>query len=216
MKCFLLSERITTARLWAILHVVSCILIFVLQGALKINAYNPWDCWRLVDGPDEDLLHYTMGIWNILTKTLAIFTTGIAKDLTETRTVSHGDQLCSRWTWWRHGQYPKGVCYMADGPDGRRAVSQGGLLYGSIDRTEAGTVPQGVCYMVDGPDWESPRISSICIWSLDLTNLWRNGALYHLQFGVWTMFDGTTGCLTGSIEHKTNWFDTNITCIGKR
>ena len=132
-----------TARLWAILHVVSYILIFVLQDALKINAYNPWDCWRLVDGPDGDLLHYTMGIWNILTKTLAIYTTGIAKDLTETRTVSHGDQLCSRWTGWRHGQYPKGVCYMADGPDGRRAVSQGGLLYGSMDRTEAMTVPQG-------------------------------------------------------------------------
>ena len=122
----------------------------------------------------------------------------------------------SQRTWLRHGLYPTGISFVVDEPDGDTgsiqrgsaiwlmdrvdagAVSQGGLLYGSMDRTEAGTVPQGgllygrwtglrkptdICYMnmVIGPDEHTKE------WGI-------------IPLGVWTMFDGTTGCLTGSIE----------------
>ena len=182
-----------TARLWAILHVVSYILIFVIQGALKINAYNPWDFWRLVDGPDGDLLHYTMGIWNILTNTLAIYTMSIAKDLTETRTVSQGDQLCSRWTWWRHGQYPKGVCYMANGPGGRR-----------------GSIPRGSAVWFNGPDRgrnSIPRGSAI--WSMDRTEKAHEYLLYAYGHWTWRTYEGmghyTTWCLNNVRWNNWMW-----------
>ena len=134
-----MSKRIRTARLWAIL--VSYTLIFVLQIALKINDYKPRGFWRTVDGPDRDIWHYTMGIWNIL----------------------------SRRTWRRHGQYPTGVCFIVDWPDGGRgsiprgsaiylmdrtdagAVSQGGLLYSRWTGRMQGQYPKGVCCMV--MDW---------------------------------------------------------------
>ena len=104
----------------------------------------------------------------------------------------------SQRTWLRHGLYPTGISFVVDEPDGDTGSIQRGSAIWLMDRVDAGQYPKGVCcmvqltgqrqgqypkgvcYMVDGPDWESPWISAIWIWSLDLTNIRRNGALYHL------------------------------------
>ena len=89
--------------------------------------------------------HGVSGVWSmdLIAKTWVIYTTGISKDLTETRTVSYGDLFYSRWTWWRRAVSQGGLLYGRYDRTEAGAVSQGGLLYGSMDRTDARAVPQG-------------------------------------------------------------------------
>ena len=171
-----------TARLWAILHIVSYTLIFVFQNAWKLTLINQG----------------VSGVWSM--DLIEIYRT--IRWVSEISCLRHELYIprVSWRTWLRHGQYPTGIYFIVDGPGGKTgsiprgsavwpmdlmetwAVPKGGLLYGRwtgwrqaqypkgvccmVQWTgqRQGQYPKGVCYMVDGPDWgrrSIPRGSAV-------------------------------------------------------
>ena len=149
--------------------------------------------------------HGVSGVWSmdLIAKTWAIYTAGISKDLTETRTVSHGDLFYSRWTWWRQGQYPKGSAIWPIWPDGGRGSIPwwSAVWFNGPDRCK-GSTPRGSA--IGSTDRIEEDHGYLLYGRWTTTHLRRNGAVNHLVSDQWSM--DLLNVLTSSIEHKTNWF----------